>query len=150
MPGAPAAPQWSLASVWAGPQGAILTTDADSRVPPDWVAANRAAFETGVDAVLGRVALDEEGDALPDALHRRGALESAYEQALVEIAAWLDPRAHDPWPHHATISGANSASRWRPTGGSAASPAFPSARIRPSSRRSRRRTRGFATPPASW
>jgi GT2 family glycosyltransferase len=96
-----------LASVWAGPQGAILTTDADSRVPPDWVAANRAAFETDVDAVLGRVALDEEGDALPDALHRRGALESAYEQALVEIAAWLDPRAHDPWPHHATISGAS-------------------------------------------
>ena len=87
--------------------GAILTTDADSRVPTDWVVANLAAIEAGADAVLGRIVLDEEGDLLPAALHRRGSLESAYEQLLAEASALLDPLEHNPWPHHATISGAS-------------------------------------------
>jgi hypothetical protein len=100
-----------LADLWLGENGerdgVILTTDADSRVPPDWIATNRAAVASGADAVLGRIALDEEGDALPAALHRRGRLEGAYEQLLTELAAVLDPLAHNPWPHHATISGAS-------------------------------------------
>lgn len=87
--------------------GVILTTDADSRVPPNWIAANLAAFDDGADAVLGRIALDEEGDLLPAALHRRGGLESAYEESLTELSALLDPLPHNPWPYHATISGAS-------------------------------------------
>jgi GT2 family glycosyltransferase len=87
--------------------GVILTTDADSRVPTDWIVANLAAIEAGADAVLGRIALDEEGDLLPPAVHRRGSLESAYEQLLTEVSALLDPLDHNPWPHHATISGAS-------------------------------------------
>ncbi|MET5012917.1 hypothetical protein AAHH80_37995, partial [Burkholderia pseudomallei] len=35
----------------------LLTTDADSIVPPDWVAANLAALGSGADAVAGRVEL---------------------------------------------------------------------------------------------
>ena len=66
-----------------------------------------AAIDAGVDAVLGRVALDEEGDLLPPALHRRGRLESAYEALLTELSALLDPLDYNPWPHHATISGAS-------------------------------------------
>jgi hypothetical protein len=87
--------------------GVILTTDADSRVSEDWIAKNLAAVDAGVDAVLGSIALDEEGDLLPQALHRRGRLESAYEALLIELSALLDPLAHNPWPHHATISGAS-------------------------------------------
>jgi Glycosyl transferase family 2 len=87
--------------------GVILTTDADSQAAPSWVATNLAAFNAGADAVLGRIDLDDEDKLLPDALHRRGALEDAYEKALTELSALLDPLEHNPWPHHATISGAS-------------------------------------------
>ncbi len=99
-----------LADAWLSERndhdGVILTTDADSRVPPDWIAKNLAAIDAGADAVLGRIVLDDEGDRLPAALHHRGALEEAYEALLTEIAALLDPVDYNPWPHHATISGA--------------------------------------------
>jgi hypothetical protein len=87
--------------------GVILTTDADSQVAPNWIAANFAAFEAGADAVLGRIDLDDEGKLLPDALHRRGALEDAYERLLTELSSLLDPLEHNPWPHHSTVSGAS-------------------------------------------
>jgi cellulose synthase/poly-beta-1,6-N-acetylglucosamine synthase-like glycosyltransferase len=100
-----AAEQW-LASE-AAINGVILTTDADSRVSPDWLANNLVAIAAGADAVLGTIRLDEEGDRLPVALHRRGAFESAYENLLAQTSALIDPIAHDPWPHHSTISGAS-------------------------------------------
>jgi hypothetical protein len=100
-----------LAEAWlveAGESdGVILATDADSQVAPDWIAENLAAFAAGAEAVLGRINLDEEGDQLPEALHRRGALEDTYEKLLTELSWLLDPLEHDPWPHHATISGAS-------------------------------------------
>jgi Glycosyl transferase family 2 len=86
--------------------GVILTTDADSQVAPNWIAANLAAFDAGAEVVLGRITLDDDGKLLPDALHRRGALEDAYESLLTELSWLLDPLEHNPWPHHATISGA--------------------------------------------
>jgi hypothetical protein len=87
--------------------GVILTTDADSQVAPNWVAENLVAFAAGAEAVLGRIDLDEEGARLPEALHRRGELEDTYERLLTELSWLLDPLGHDPWPHHATISGAS-------------------------------------------
>ena len=86
--------------------GVILTTDADSQAAPDWIAATLDAFEEGADAVLGQISLDEEGARLPPALHARGKLEAVYEDLLTEISARLDPQDSNPWPHHATISGA--------------------------------------------
>ena len=87
--------------------GVILTTDADSQVGPSWIAENLAAFDAGAEAVLGRIDLDEDGKLLPDALHRRGELEDRYERLLTELSWLLDPLEHNPWPHHATISGAS-------------------------------------------
>ena len=87
--------------------GVILATDADSKVAPNWIAENLAAFAAGAEAVLGRIDLDEEGTYLPEALHRRGELEDTYERLLTELSWLLDPLEHDPWPHHATISGAS-------------------------------------------
>jgi hypothetical protein len=87
--------------------GVILTTDADSQVTPNWIAANLAAFEAGAEAVLGRIDLDGEGKLLPDGLHWRGELEETYERLLTELFWLLDPLEHNPWPHHATISGAS-------------------------------------------
>lgn len=86
--------------------GVILTTDADSQVAPNWIAENLAAFEAGVDAVLGCIELDGEGEFLPEALHQRGQLEDTYERLLTELSWRLDPLDCNPWPHHATISGA--------------------------------------------
>ena len=88
-------------------EGVILTTDADSQVAPNWIAENLAAFEAGAEAVLGRIDLDGEGKFLPEALHRRGELEDTYEGLLTELSWLLDPLEHNPWPHHATISGAS-------------------------------------------
>jgi hypothetical protein len=100
-----------LAEAWlveaGGSDGVILATDADSQVAPNWIAENLAAFAAGAEAVLGRINLDDEGDQLPEALHRRGALEDTYEKLLTELSWLLDPLEHDPWPHHATISGAS-------------------------------------------
>ena len=88
--------------------GVLLTSDADSRVPPQWLARNLAAIHAGCDAVAGRVTLEpaEEG-LLPQALMRRTARENAYEQALLALSARIDPIAHDPWPNHWSASGAS-------------------------------------------
>ncbi|MGB7974330.1 MAG: glycosyltransferase [Roseiarcus sp.] len=100
-----------LAEAWLGEadesDGVILTTDADSQVASNWIAENLAAFEAGAEAVLGRIDLDEEGADLPEALHRRGKFEDTYERLLAELSCLLDPLEHNPWPHHATISGAS-------------------------------------------
>ena len=87
--------------------GVILTTDADSRVSPDWLVSNLESIGAGADVVLGQIRLDEDGDLLPEALHRRGQLESEYEALLTELYARVDPLPYDPWPNHATISGAS-------------------------------------------
>ena len=96
------------AAEWLGDAGgAILSTDADSRVPPNWVARNLAAIAAGADAVAGRVELDvEEGKLLPAMLHARGRLEDIYDALITEAEARIDPDPHDPWPCHRTTIGA--------------------------------------------
>ena len=95
------------AAAWLGETGVILSTDADSRVPPDWVARNRAAIAGGADAVAGRVELDAtEAALLPSALIARGALEETYDTLITEAEALIDPDPHDPWPCHRTTIGA--------------------------------------------
>jgi Glycosyl transferase family 2 len=100
-----------LADAWLRERGElpgiILTSDADSRVAPDWITSNIIAFVRGADAVLGQISLDEEGALLPPALHRRGRLEGSYDTLLTELGALLDPLDHNPWPHHSTISAAS-------------------------------------------
>jgi glycosyltransferase involved in cell wall biosynthesis len=91
----------------AGGAGIILSTDADSRVPPDWVARNRAAIRAGADAVAGRVELDpDEAALLPPSLPARGKLEDIYDALITEAEARIDPDPHDPWPCHRTAIGA--------------------------------------------
>ncbi|MBE7201292.1 MAG: glycosyltransferase [Parafilimonas terrae] len=98
------------AVAWLGddsPTGIILSTDADSRVPPNWVARNRAAIQAGADAVAGRVELDAaEAALLPPSLPARGRLEDIYDALITEAEARIDPDPHDPWPCHRTAIGA--------------------------------------------
>ena len=95
------------AADWLGEAGTILSTDADSRVPPDWVFTNLRALEAGADAVAGRVELIPEEAALqPPTQPARGRLEDAYSALLTEAEARIDPDPNDPWPCHRTTIGA--------------------------------------------
>lgn len=102
-----AAADW-LERVGNGTDGLILTTDADSRVPSDWVRRTLAGLPGPVGAVAGRVHLDaNEEQALPSSLRRRRRDERAYEEVLLALSAVIDPLPHDPWPNHGTASGAS-------------------------------------------
>lgn len=95
-------------SVLGRKDGIVASTDADSRVAPDWLAALLVAFAADVDAVCG--AIDLDGPVAPglEAVRR---CEADYAGAVARAAAHLDPRAHDPWPNHVWSWGANFAVR---------------------------------------
>jgi GT2 family glycosyltransferase len=97
-----------LASGHAGEGGVLLTTDADTIVPPNWIERNLLALAAGADAVCGRIALDPaEAAQIPAALHHDDALECELTDLLDEIAHRLDPDPADPWPRHAEAAGAS-------------------------------------------
>ena len=88
--------------------GVLLTTDADARVDPDWLAANLAAMHAGAELVAGWVELDAvEWGRIPVTLHQDNARECAYDVLCDEIHALLDPDPADPWPRHTQHSGAS-------------------------------------------
>lgn len=101
-----------IADRWAQPDAVLMTTDADSRVAADWARANLDALAEGAHLVCGRIAGDAAEEALlPDSIMPSGALESSYTALSIELDARLDPRPHDPWPHHGLASGASLAIR---------------------------------------
>ena len=100
------------AAVLAGPQGVILTTDADGQLPFDWVARNLAWLRAGYDAVCGRAAIDPADEKLiPAHLLEDDWAETHYTVLLDELDHWVDPRPWDPWPRHTHRSGASIAVR---------------------------------------
>ena len=61
------------------PDGALLTTDADTLVEPGWIRRNLAALATGIDLVCGQISLDPaELALLPQRVHTIGAAEDAF------------------------------------------------------------------------
>jgi GT2 family glycosyltransferase len=96
------------AAALAGPSGLLLTTDADSRADPQWIATARAAIAAGADAVAGAIELDPaDWDKIPYVLHADDARECAYDALCDEITAILDPDPADPWPRHTSDAGAS-------------------------------------------
>ena len=92
----------------AGPDGLLLTTDADTNVTPEWVQRNVAAMEQGAELVCGRVWLDAaEAAIIPLNLCEDDALEQTLTALLDQMADRLDPDPADPWPRHAEASGAS-------------------------------------------
>jgi hypothetical protein len=92
--------------------GIILTTDADSRVASNWIAANIAEIDAGSDAVAGMAQLDDQDAAsLPGHLLIDEEKSEAFGTLLDEIDWLLDPDAADPWPRHTQHSGASIAVR---------------------------------------
>jgi len=102
-----------IADRWTHPDGVLMTTDADGRVAPDWAEANLALLENA-HLVCGRIAADaEEAALLPASVAASAEIESTYTALSIELDAWLDPRLHNPWPHHGLASGASLAVRAR-------------------------------------
>lgn len=92
--------------------GVLFMSDADSRVPADWIACHSALVRTGCEAIAGMAELspDDHGDIPPSLMHR-SALEERYARLLDELESTIDPLAHDPWPRHYSACGANMAVR---------------------------------------
>ena len=85
--------------------GALLTTDADATVAPNWILANLHALD-GCDIAGGRLVADDEDDPSP-----LQVLIDAYWVGVREIDAALDPQEHDPPPRHGDHTGASLAFR---------------------------------------
>ena len=103
-----------VAARWAHPDAVLMTTDADGRVAPDWAETNLALLARGAHLVCGHIAPDAaEAALLPLSIARSDATERAYTALSIELDALLDPRPHDPWPHHGLASGASLAIRAR-------------------------------------
>lgn len=90
----------------AGASGVVMTTDADSRVDVDWIAANLGEIAGGADAVAGVITFDAAARAvLPELRHRAAEWHLASLHARLEHL--VDPRPHDPWPRHIWAWGAS-------------------------------------------
>jgi hypothetical protein len=101
-----------LAATLAGPDGVLLTTDADSLAPCDWLARNLLALRQGADIVCGRAIIDPvEAAMIPAHLHADDAKECRLNALLDDLAWTLDPEPHDPPPRHTEASGASLAVR---------------------------------------
>ncbi len=86
---------------------AVLTTDADCQVMPDWIDCAMRILDQ-FDMVCGRVApLTHEAATLPCSIHEPGVLEHTYLQLILHTESLLDPDLSNPWPYHGRASGAN-------------------------------------------
>jgi hypothetical protein len=88
--------------------GLILTTDADTRPEPDWIAQTCAEFVKNVSGVGGRILLEpEERAALPASVQRLFLLDIGYRRALEELRSLYAPEPEDPFPRHHQHYGAS-------------------------------------------
>ena len=90
---------------------AILSTDADTVIAPDWIVRNLAAIEDGADVVGGVINLfPEDLSALKE---REPGTYLAYrrdrelQRLVAQLESILDPDAADPWPRHLEHFGAS-------------------------------------------
>ncbi len=97
-----------LRGIDAGEVTAILSTDADTIVAPDWVWRNLCAIREGADAVGGQIALSaEQMSGLPPAVLEAFRLDEQYQGLVARLESMLDPDANDPWPRHLQHFGAS-------------------------------------------
>lgn len=81
--------------------GIIMTTDGDTRVAPDWIAANRREIKNGADAVGGRILINPaEIRNMDGKAQRFHLLDTGYRLSAAELEAHLDYVSHDYLPRH--------------------------------------------------
>lgn len=88
------------------PEGSIVSTDADTRVAPDWLAAIGDELTKGVDAVGGRILTDGAANPSRSALRIR-RVDAAHSLLRSRLASLIDPEPFDPWPRHHQHFGAS-------------------------------------------
>ncbi len=80
---------------------AILSTDADTEVAPDWIAQSLNEISRGAQAVGGRILLRSSDLSHLDSKTRDI---QRWDDRYNLLTSWLehhcDPQAHDPWPRH--------------------------------------------------
>ncbi len=163
---------WRLHRVGC-PRGIIASTDADSIVAPDWLAANAGEIARGADAVGGRLLAGSAGDEPLDPATRAYHLRhTAYLLLVAELVARVDPDPGDPLPRHHQHFGASfaiTAEAYLRVGGLPSVPALedlalvsalwrmdarirhsPAVRVETSSRRAGRVPVGFSTQLGEW
>ncbi len=87
---------------------AILSTDADTLVAPDWVAWNLEEIECGAEVVGGVIhLLQEELEALDPGTLTAYRNDRKFQAKVAELEAQLDPDPADPWPRHLEHFGAS-------------------------------------------
>lgn len=90
-----------LAGLLRRPGGIIATTDADTRVAPDWLAATAAEVAAGAEAVGGLIHPCRLGRrALPPGARRLARQDTIYQVLADYLEHLLDPDPADPWPRH--------------------------------------------------
>lgn len=92
------------------PEAVLISTDADSRPPPEWVRASLVALARGADLVGGRLEIDPL-DGLSASMAEARALWDAYWVRVREIEDAIDPIDWDPAPRHGDHTGASLALR---------------------------------------
>jgi len=81
--------------------GIMATTDGDTRVAPDWIAATIEEIERGADAVGGRILIEDEELKRMDELARYFHLrDEEYRLLVSEYECHLDSLPHDVRPRH--------------------------------------------------
>ena len=87
---------------------AILSTDADTLVAPDWIARNLMAIQRGADVVGGVIHLFPEDLECLDSAMRSSYERDRQRQSLsTRLESLLDPDPFDPWPRHMDHFGAS-------------------------------------------
>jgi hypothetical protein len=91
-----------------GKRGVIASTDSDSIVSRNWIAATLLEISRGADAVGGRILADTTScKALDPKVKMRYLLGDRYHQLIAELESYLDPNPNDCWPRHTQHYGAS-------------------------------------------
>ena len=90
------------------PRAVIASTDGDTKVASNWIAAILAEIASGADAVGGRILTDRTSRLQLDrnayAYHLRHV---GYRFLVTELESYLDPEDFDPFPRHFQYYGAS-------------------------------------------
>lgn len=99
-----------LARIAMAGDGVLVSTDADSRPPVDWLRNIAQAVDRGADMVGGRIDIDSQ-EPLPPAVSALRSAWDAYWAAVRAIEDAIDPLPWDIAPRHGDHTGASLAIR---------------------------------------
>jgi hypothetical protein len=86
--------------------GVLVSTDADTRPPPEWLTNIARALARGADIVGGRIEI-EESEPLPAEVRRLRAAWDRYWHDVRATEDAIDPLPWDPAPRHGDHTGAS-------------------------------------------